>query len=134
MNARMKPAKATAERTLTAPMTALEEKQDLLRHHVPHGLPGDVVRPVRRRATWPRQEQSDLGDAHGRGHCPRAGELAHHPARPTYGLLHHNRSGKVIWLDDADSLYANMAILGLLPLGPLGDRRGPHRDLPVFSA
>jgi hypothetical protein len=31
-----------------------------------------------------------------------------------YGLLHHNRSGKVMWLDDADSLYANMAILGLL--------------------
>jgi hypothetical protein len=28
--------------------------------------------------------------------------------------MFHNREGKVLWLDDADSLYANMAILGLL--------------------
>lgn len=31
-----------------------------------------------------------------------------------YGLLFHNRHCKVISLDDADSLYTNMTILGLL--------------------
>ena len=31
-----------------------------------------------------------------------------------YEVLYNNRQGRIIWLDDADSVYSNMAVLGLL--------------------
>lgn len=123
MNARTKPAKVTAERTPTAPMTALEEKQDLLRHH---------VRMVCRGMSF----GLFVAGQHGVGKSKVISEtvtaegivpvLANSHVTPLalYALLHQNRSGKVIWLDDADSLYSNMAILGLLRSALWGTSEG----------
>jgi len=95
------------------PQTALEEKQSLLRHYVlliaralSNGL--FVVGP------------GGLGKSHTISKA--LGEEAISPVLlnshvtplALYRALFFNRTGRVIWLDDCDSIYGNLHILGLL--------------------
>ena len=45
-----------------------------------------------------------------------------------YRVLFESREGKVVWLDDADSIYTNLQVLGLLRSATWNDVE-PHRDL-----
>ncbi|MEO2088898.1 MAG: hypothetical protein ABGY75_05295 [Gemmataceae bacterium] len=95
------------------PRTALEEKQALLAHH---------VRMVARGLTHGLFIS-------GTGGCGKskviAETLASEGVNPVllnshvtplslYAALYEHRQGKVLWLDDADSMYTNLPILGLL--------------------
>ena len=96
------------------PQTALEEKQALLRHYIlliARGLSNGlfVVGP------------GGLGKSHTinktlaeEGINPRAAELAIARRLALYRTFYFNRTGKVLWLDDCDSIYGNLHILGLL--------------------
>jgi hypothetical protein len=96
-----------------APLTALEEKQDLLRHHVrmlARGMSFGLFVAGQGGLGKSKIISETLAEE---GIVP---VLANSHVTPLalYGLLHHNRDGKVIWLDDADTLYQNMVVLGLL--------------------
>lgn len=97
----------------TTPRTSLEEKQSLLRHYVmliARGLSNGlfVVGP------------GGLGKSH-----TISKTLAEEAISPVllnshvtplalYRTLFFNRTGRVIWLDDCDSIYGNLHVLGLL--------------------
>ncbi len=114
MDTKKKRATTTASKGPAAPpATALEEKQDLLRHH---------VRMVARKLSF----GLFVAGAGGLGKSKVITEtladegvvpvLANSHVTPValYGLMYHNRQDRVIWLDDADGLYTNMTVLGLL--------------------
>jgi hypothetical protein len=94
-------------------MTALEEKQALLAHH---------VRMVARKLT----NGLFVAGSGGVGKSKVIGEtLASEGVLPVlinshitplslYQTLYEHRQGKILWLDDCDSIYPNVAILGLL--------------------
>jgi hypothetical protein len=93
--------------------TALEEKQGLLAHH---------VRMVARRVSHGLFVAGHGGLGKSR---TISATLAEEGIRPVlinshitplslYGTLFHHRTDQVLWLDDCDSIYGNMAILGLL--------------------
>lgn len=95
------------------PTTALEEKQRLLAHHVrlvarrlSHGLfvagPGGCGKSLTISQTLAEE-----------GVCPILIN-SHVTPMSLFVTLFHNRQDQVIWLDDCDSIYGNMAILGLL--------------------
>lgn len=103
--------------------TALEEKQRLLAHmvrlvarRVSHGLfcagPGGLGKSKTIGATLAEE-----------GVCPVLIN-SHITPLSLYAALFHNRTDAVLWLDDCDSIYANMAILGILrsALGGQGER------------
>ncbi|MBY0459313.1 MAG: hypothetical protein K2V38_18445 [Gemmataceae bacterium] len=107
----------------TAPRTALEEKQALLAHH---------VRMVARGLT------NGLFIS-GTGGCGKskviAETLAEECVNPVllnshvtplslYAALYEHRQGKVLWLDDADAMYTNLPILGLLRSALWGTAEG----------
>lgn len=106
-------ATTTKRGPVVQPMTALEEKQGLLKHHVrilAKGMSFGLFVAGAGGLGKSKVISETLADE---GIVP---VLANSHVTPLalYGLLFHNRQGKVIWLDDADSLYTNMAILGLL--------------------
>ena len=123
MDAKKKRVMATRKRPLVLPTTALEEKQDLLKHH---------VRMVARGMSF----GLFVAGAGGLGKSKIISEtladegvvpvLANSHVTPLalYGLLFHNRKGKIVWLDDADGLYSNMAVLGLLRSALWGTEEG----------
>lgn len=95
------------------PRTSLEEKQALLRHHVrlvaqgmSYGL--FVVGP------------GGLGKSHTISQTLAAEGISpvllnsHTTPLALYRTFFFNRSSAVIWLDDCDSIYSNLQILGLL--------------------
>ena len=47
----------------------------------------------------------------------------HHAAWPCTPRLYHNRSGKVVFFDDVDSIFGSMSHLGLLRVALWGDPR-----------
>lgn len=95
------------------PRTALEERQALLAHH---------VRMVARRLT----NGLFISGAGGLGKSKVISETltaegivpvllnSHITPMSLYGAMYEHRQDKILWLDDCDSLYANMQILGLL--------------------
>ncbi len=95
------------------PLTSLEQKQTLLAHH---------VRLVARRITY----GLFVAGAGGLGKSKTiSATLAAEGIEPVlinshctplmlYRLLYEHRKGRVIWLDDADSLYSNLQVLGIL--------------------
>lgn len=105
------------------PRTALEEKQSLLAHH---------VRMVARGLTHGLFIS-------GTGGCGKSKVIAetlagegvlpvlinsHITPLSLYAALYEHRQGKVLWLDDADSMYTNMPILGLLRSALWGTSEG----------
>jgi hypothetical protein len=113
MNAKKKQVVAGAKGAVSLPATALEEKQELLRHH---------VRMLARGMSFGLFVAGSGGMGKSKVISETLAEegivpvLANSHVTPLalYGLLYHNRDGKVIWLDDADTLYTNMTVLGLL--------------------
>lgn len=113
MDAKNKRLRGATNGPVVPPPTALEEKQELLRHHVTmlaRGLSFGLF----------VSGQGGLGKSKiiaetlaAEGVVP---VLANSHITPValYALLHQHREGKVIWLDDADTLYSNMVVLGLL--------------------
>ena len=99
---------------ISEPMpTALEEKQRLLAHHVrlvarklSHGLfvvgPGGLGKSLTISTT--------LCDE---GVLPVLVN-SHITPLSLYATLFHHRTGEILWLDDCDSMYTSMPILGLL--------------------
>lgn len=95
------------------PMTSLEEKQSLLAHH---------VRLVARRIT----NGLFVAGTGGVGKSKAIGETladegvvpvlinSHITPLSLYQTLFEHRTDKVLWLDDCDSIYGNMQVLGLL--------------------
>jgi hypothetical protein len=114
MDAKRRRITATTKKGPVAPpMTALEEKQELLRHHVrmlAKGMSFGLFVAGSGGLGKSKVISETLADE---GVVPILAN-SHVTPLALYGLLFHNRQGKVIWLDDADSLYTNMAILGLL--------------------
>jgi hypothetical protein len=95
------------------PPTAREERQNLLAHH---------VRLVARKVVNGLfvAGQGGLGKSHTisrtlaeEGVCPVLIN-SHITPLSLYAALFHNRADAVIWLDDADSIYTSMPVLGLL--------------------
>lgn len=113
MDAKKRQVKTTKTAPVVAAPTALEEKQELLRHHVTmlaRGMSFGLF----------VSGQGGLGKSKiiaetlaAEGVVP---VLANSHITPValYALLHQHREGKVVWLDDADTLYSNMVVLGLL--------------------
>jgi hypothetical protein len=105
------------------PRTSLEEKQALLSHH---------VRMVARGLT----HGLFVSGGGGVGKSKVISETlaaegvlpvlinSHVTPLSLYTALHEHRQGKVIWLDDADSVYTNMPILGLLRSALWGTAEG----------
>ncbi len=105
------------------PRTTLEEKQALLAHH---------VRMVARGVT----NGLFVSGGGGVGKSKVISEtLASEGVNPVlinshvtplslYAALYEHRQGKVLWLDDADSMYSNMPILGLLRSALWGTSEG----------
>lgn len=97
----------------SAPRTSLEQKQRLLAHH---------VRLVARRVSY----GLFCAGQGGSGKSKTISETltqegiepvlinSHVTPLMLYRLLFENRKGRVIWLDDCDSIYTNLQILGLL--------------------
>lgn len=97
----------------TAPRTALEKKQRLLSHH---------VRLVARRVSY----GLFVAGVGGLGKSKTISDtLAAEGIEPVlinshitplmlYRLLYEHRKGRVLWLDDCDSVYTNLQVLGLL--------------------
>lgn len=107
----------------TAPPTALEEKQALLAHHVKlvarkisHGLfvagPGGLGKSRTISVTLAEEGISPV--------------LLNSHVTPLslFMTLHANRVDACIWLDDCDSIYQNMAILGILRSALWGQKEG----------
>ena len=46
-----------------------------------------------------------------------------------YACLYHNRTGKVVFFDDVDSIFGSMAHLGLLRSASMGRSQGRHLQL-----
>ncbi len=96
-----------------APQTSLEQKQMLLAHH---------VRLVARRISY----GLFVAGAGGLGKSKTiSATLAAEGIEPVlinshctplmlYRILFEHRKGRVLWLDDCDSIYANLQVLGLL--------------------
>ncbi len=95
------------------PQTALEEKQALLRHYIlliARGLSNGlfVVGP------------GGLGKSHTINKALSEEGInpvllnSHCTPLALYRTFYFNRTGKVLWLDDCDSIYGNLHILGLL--------------------
>jgi hypothetical protein len=111
LHGRVMPEPATAEVEPLA--TALEEKQALLAHH---------VRIVARRVSHGLFVAGHGGLGKSRTISVTLAEEGINPVLinshitplSLYGALFHNRMDRVLWLDDCDSIYSNMAILGLL--------------------
>lgn len=106
-----------------APPTALEEKQGLLSHHVKlvarkisHGLfvagPGGLGKS--------RTISTTLAEE---GVCPVLVN-SHITPLSLFQTLFTNRVDACIWLDDCDSIYQNMAILGILRSALWGQAEG----------
>ncbi len=105
------------------PRTALEEKQSLLAHH---------VRMVARGLT----NGLFVSGGGGVGKSKVIAETlaaegvlpvlinSHITPLSLYAALHDHRQDKVLWLDDADSMYTNMPILGLLRSALWGTAEG----------
>lgn len=106
-----------------APTTALEEKQQLLAHH---------VRLVARKVSHGLFVAGPGGLGKSKTISETLAQEGTHPALVNshitplslYTTLFHNRRDEVIWLDDCDSIYGNMAILGLLRSALWGQAEG----------
>ena len=103
--------------------TALEERQQLLAHHVSmlargisHGL---FVLGSQGGLGKSRTIQRKLSEE---GVSPVLVN-SHITPLALYAVLYHNREGKVIFLDDVDSIFGSMAHLGLLRSSLWGDPR-----------
>jgi hypothetical protein len=110
---RTKPKAVALNGHVVAPTTALEEKQDLLRHHVrmlARGMSFGLFVAGQGGMGKSKIVSETLAEE---GVVP---VLANSHVTPLalYGLLYHHRDSKVIWLDDCDTLYTNMSVLGLL--------------------
>jgi hypothetical protein len=96
-----------------APLTALEERQRLLAHMVrlvargvSTGLFIYGVGGCGKSLTVSKTLAEE-------GVCPVLVN-SHITPLALYMALFHNRTGKVIWMEDVDGIYGNMAVLGLL--------------------
>ncbi len=108
-------------------LTALEERQNLLAHHVRLVARGMSV------GLFVYGSQGGLGKS-----WTVLRTLADEGVAPTlvnshitplalYSCLYYNRHERVIFFDDVDAILGSMAHLGLLRQRPLG--RSPHRHL-----
>ena len=96
-----------------APKTSLEKKQQLLAHH---------VRLVARGITYGLfcAGPGGLGKSRTISRTLAAEGIepvlinSHVTPLMLYRLLFEHRKGRVLWLDDCDSIYANLQVLGLL--------------------
>jgi len=95
------------------PVTALEEKQSLLAHHVrlvarekSHGLFVVGVGGLGKSMTISETLASEA--------VSPVLINSHITPLSLYSALFYNRSGRIIWLDDCDSIYSNLQILGIL--------------------
>jgi hypothetical protein len=104
-------------------LTALEERQNLLAHHVRLLARGMSL------GLFVYGSQGGLGKSR-----TVLRTLAEEGVSPVlinshitplalYGTLYHNRTGKVVFFDDVDAIYSSMAVLGLLRSALWGDPR-----------
>ena len=97
----------------SVPQTILEQKQQLLAHH---------VRLVARKITYGLfvAGPGGLGKSRTISNTLAAEGIepvllnSHVTPLMLYRLLFEHRKGRILWLDDCDSIYANLQVLGLL--------------------
>ena len=132
MKANQKPVPGVGKGPDAPPTTTLEEKQDLLRHHVRMLARGMSLGLFVAGSGGLGKSKIVAETLAGEGIVP---VLANSHVTPLalYGLLYHHREGQVIWLDDADTLYTNMVVLGLLRSALWGGQRGADGDVPVVA-
>ena len=113
----------TAQVTEEMTMTALEERQNLLAHHVRLVARGMSV------GLFVYGSQGGLGKSRTVLRTLADEDISpvlinsHITPLALYTTLYHNRQGKVIFLDDVDAILSSMAHLGLLRSALWGDPR-----------
>lgn len=95
------------------PMTTLEEKQGLLAHHVRLVARG-MTNGLFAAGSGGVGKSKVIGETlAGEGVVPVLIN-SHITPLSLYQTLFEHRTGRVLWLDDCDSIYGNMQVLGLL--------------------
>lgn len=97
----------------TMPETALEERQALLAHFVRLVANGSSFGLFVAGAGGSGKSRTIQNTLAAEGIFPTLVN-SHITPLGLYQTLFYNRTGKIIWLDDCDSIYSNLQILGLL--------------------
>lgn len=105
------------------PRTALEEKQALLAHHVRMVARGVTNGLFVSGGGGVGKSKVISGTLAGEGVNPVLLN-SHVTPLSLYAAMYEHRQGKVLWLDDADGMYSNMPILGLLRSALWGTAEG----------